>query len=56
MPKGVYQRKVDLNREINPVAAFKAKVYDLELRVADLERRLAQANEYFAKGYIPPAV
>jgi hypothetical protein len=61
MPKGVYPRKGNLElsalaREVNPVRTFQAQVYDLELRVADLERRLVQANEYFSKGYIPPNV
>jgi hypothetical protein len=28
---------------------------DLELRILALERRIAEMNEYFARGYLPPA-
>lgn len=62
MPRGVYPRKG--NRELaalgihptNPAANMQASIYDLELRIADLERRLEKANEYFQKGYVPPNV
>ena len=49
MPKGHSQLEAD-------VKLLRGAIDALVSRVADLERRLIQANEYFAKGYIPPAV
>jgi hypothetical protein len=55
MPKGQYERKPK-----PPIAGHTEALWaELSLaieRIADLERRLVQANEYFAKGYIPPNV
>lgn len=51
MPRGVYQRK-------NQAAPMPEPPPEpsLEARIADLERRLEKANEYFQKGYVPPNV
>ena len=56
MPRGVYPRKG--NPELaaltsNPESQTQATLCDLELRIASLERRQAQMEEAFAKGYMP---
>jgi hypothetical protein len=47
MPKGQYERKP---KPDEPDLAA------LEARIADLERRLEAANDYFRRGYVPPSV
>ena len=56
MPKGHSElpaRIVDLETRADDYLERLAKLEDL---VEHLQRRLTQANEYFAKGYIPPSV
>lgn len=49
MPKGHSFLEADVR---NLTAALAAAIE----RIADLERRLEKANEYFQKGYVPPNV
>ncbi len=60
MPKGIYPRKgnPDLAAlRINPESQAQARLYDLELRITDLEKRLEKANvDYLQRGYVPPSI
>jgi hypothetical protein len=52
MPRGQYVRvpkpkHEDVSRET---------IEQLAARIADLERRIEAANEYFRRGYVPPSV
>jgi hypothetical protein len=50
MPKGHSQLEAD-------VKAFSLALNEAIKRIADLERRLTQANElYFKQGYVPPQI